>query len=365
MSTVAVADGQAAQPPLVHALILTEFDILKGSTVRHRYPEGSLAECPNDWFAEHMLPEGVHNRASDETIMFLERGAPDILYLLNVVHSRRDSSVKRGAVVKALAIATRYNHLTVFRAPLIMALDHYFDSPTVDVLRELYDALNAVDLSQMPRPSATEQQLMRRGVAARSLGSHVVTHCPSEWMWSTSCALRVSSVPLRFPLYCSPDEVVNPLDEPILTTLAATLGDQTMRVFNAVLAGKRVLFVGYNHAAQDVCRFVLAAASMVSPPVEGILRRVYPYANLTDLSFLETPGYIAGVTNPVFEGNVSWWDLLVVLNLSERSAAVFSPEEKAREDEKRSKKTPVPPPQPPPPPPSDGAAAVSEETDHQ
>ena len=193
----------------------------------------------------------------------------------------------------------------------------------------------------------------------------MVTHCPSEWMWSTSCALRVSSVPLRFPLYCSPDEVVNPLDEPILTTLAATLGDQTMRVFNAVLAGKRVLFVGYNHAAQDVCRFVLAAASMVSPPVEGILRRVYPYANLTDLSFLETPGYIAGLTNPVFEGNVSWWDLLVVLNLSERSAAVFSPEEKAREDEKRSKKTPVPPPQPPPPPPSDGAAAVSEETDHQ
>ena len=59
---------------------------------------------------------------------------------------------------------------------------------------------------------------------------------------------------------------------------------------------------------------------------------MYPYANLTDLSFLETPGYIAGVTNPVFEGNVSWWDLLVVLNLSERSAAVFSPEEKARED---------------------------------
>ena len=293
------SSAEVAPPPLVHALILTEFDILKGSTVRHRYPEGSLADCPNDWFAEHMLPEGVHNRASDETIMFLARDAPRIMYLLNVVHAKRDATVQRGAVVKALAIATHYNHIAAFRAPLIMALDHYFESPSIDVLRELYDTLNAVDLASMPRPSPTEQQLMRRGVTARSLGSPVPAHCPGDWVWKTTCTLRESSVPLRFPLYCSPDEVVNPLDEAVLTTLTATLGEQTMRVFNAVLAGKRVLFVGYNHAAQDVCRFVLAAASMVSPPVEGILRRVYPYANLTDLSFLETPGYIAGVTNPV------------------------------------------------------------------
>ena len=68
----------------------------------------------------------------------------------------------------------------------------------------------------------------------------------------------------------------------------------------------------------------------------------------------------------VFEGNVSWWDLLVVLNLSERTATVFSPEEKAREDDKRSKKTAPPPPPPPPPPAADGGnAAMSEEREHQ
>lgn len=39
-------------------------------------------------------------------------------------------------------------------------------------------------------------------------------------------------------------------------------------VYNAVLTGQRVLFVGYNHAAGDVCKIVLAACALVSPPVE-------------------------------------------------------------------------------------------------
>lgn len=29
--------------------------------------------CSDDWFAEHMLPEGAHNHALDWTVMFLNR----------------------------------------------------------------------------------------------------------------------------------------------------------------------------------------------------------------------------------------------------------------------------------------------------
>jgi hypothetical protein len=39
------------------------------------------------------------------------------------------------------------------------------------------------------------------------------------------------------------------------------------------------------------------------------------YAHLSDLSFLEQPGYVAGVTNPMFETREEWWDLLCVLDL--------------------------------------------------
>ena len=56
--------------PLVDYILLAEFDIDTGSTVRHQYP----VEVPGykaDWFAENMLPEGAHNRTQDWTYIFL------------------------------------------------------------------------------------------------------------------------------------------------------------------------------------------------------------------------------------------------------------------------------------------------------
>lgn len=41
-----------------------------------------------------------------------------------------------------------------------------------------------------------------------------------------------------------------------------------MAIYNAVLTGQRVLFVGYNHSAGEVCKIVLAACALVSPPVQ-------------------------------------------------------------------------------------------------
>jgi len=128
-----------------------------------------------------------------------------------------------------------------------------------------------------------------------------------------------------------PDEVL----EAPLTLLVKIFGPGTMRIYNAVLQGHRVLFVGCNHAAGDVCRLALAAASLVAPPLSGVVRRrVYPYANLTDLAFLEAPGYIAGVTNPVFETNESWWDILCELHLSDGTGRVLTAKEKREENER-------------------------------
>ena len=82
--------------------------------------------------------------------------------------------------------------------------------------------------------------------------------------------------------------------------------DASHCIYPPPIAKKRVLFVGYNHAAKDVCRAVLSAVAMVAP-IPNIIHRTHPYANLTDLSFLDTPGYIAGVTNPMFLERDAWW----------------------------------------------------------
>ena len=78
---------------------------------------------------------------------------------------------------------------------------------------------------------------------------------------------------------------------------------------------------------------------MVCPPLTGLIGRVFPYTNLCYLDFLTvylalslpsiptpvallpscfsppltdqySPGYITGVTNPMFEEHPEWWDLL-------------------------------------------------------
>ena len=43
---------------------------------------------------------------------------------------------------------------------------------------------------------------------------------------------------------------------------------------------------------------------------QGTLLRAYPYACLTAMQFLQVSGYIAGVTNPIFEQRQEWWDVL-------------------------------------------------------
>lgn len=256
------------------------------------------------------IPEGAHGRQNDETIAFLRRPdsspsaagtaaaadrapAPPPLYFLSLVASRRDASVRRGAVVKALAVATPHQYLEVFKTPLVLALDHYLslslkgsrdrgadgggasgggEGATADrdaaaaeaaaraevaVLAGLFAALNGVDLSELPRHLGPARALMWRGVpgtAAFSAGASprgrggsggggtatlaLTAHCPSAWTWQASCTLKASHgtgdvttvLPLSFPAHASPDDVVG-ADTPILSTLAATLGgDQLLQV---------------------------------------------------------------------------------------------------------------------------------------
>ena len=57
---------------IVDYLLLAEFDIETGSTLRYQYPCG-IPNCKPDWLAENMLPEGSHNREHDWTYIFLNR----------------------------------------------------------------------------------------------------------------------------------------------------------------------------------------------------------------------------------------------------------------------------------------------------
>ena len=151
-----------------------------------------------DWFAEYMLPEGAHNRDSDFTYIFLNRNSPHIeeefwsspkdrtyehnndadnmnkkndpaekadpfLYGINLVKTKFDNSVRRGAIVKAICVFSKYPFVEILKKPLELVMEKYFLNPVAEVLQAFYASLNAVDLSNLPRPDYLEQCLMRRG----------------------------------------------------------------------------------------------------------------------------------------------------------------------------------------------------------
>ncbi|KAI1337933.1 spindle pole body interacting protein [Xylariaceae sp. FL0016] len=92
----------------------------------------------------------------------LEGGeGPPLIYVLNLVYTKHDKSVKRGAVVKAMAICTRHPFLHIYKPLLLLALEEYFKSPVPETLAMLYDSVNSMDLSLMPRLSLLERYLLQ------------------------------------------------------------------------------------------------------------------------------------------------------------------------------------------------------------
>ncbi|EKM58113.1 uncharacterized protein PHACADRAFT_139764 [Phanerochaete carnosa HHB-10118-sp] len=167
-------------------VLLADFDIDRGAQLTYQFPqplgtdEGLLANL--------MLPDGAERQPEDWTIFFLnqtplntiapvlaldtpgvrtsrieedEDGNPELLYVLNLVRTKLDKTVRRGAIVKAMAICTRHSFIEIFKPVLLMALDDYFSDPSQDCLARLFDAVNSMDISHAPRLSRYEKLIMR------------------------------------------------------------------------------------------------------------------------------------------------------------------------------------------------------------
>ena len=127
--------------------------------------------------AELMLPDQSHVRTEDWTVFFLyhqeghtkleyhiynenEKNAASKLYVLNLVNTKFDKDVKRGAIVKAMCIVTPHPFFQVFKPLLLLALDEYFKEPSIQCLQKLYDSINSIDLSRIPRLNFFERQIV-------------------------------------------------------------------------------------------------------------------------------------------------------------------------------------------------------------
>ncbi|KIL66165.1 hypothetical protein M378DRAFT_75418 [Amanita muscaria Koide BX008] len=147
--------------------------------------------------------------------------------------------------------------------------------------------------------------------------------------YHTTVAYRDHQLPIKVPLSTFPEEVGDYSLISLIKVFAShqsvtgpqhphlhTNGPQTHPIiilFNALITGKRIIFLGHKKPAGDVSSFVLAACALASGcgvVLRGFIERAFPYANLENRDEWENvPAYIAGVTNPIFETSRAW-DLL-------------------------------------------------------
>lgn len=183
---------------------------------------------------------------------------------------------------------------------LVEALEMYYTNPTVEVLAAVYESLNQIKLDAYPVLNPTEQFFLKMRclrTTLRSIDQGYISPLPTPVMMpvvevSVSMqhpAKTSEDVPssgaayVSIPLARSPDEIgdIN------ISRFIKLFGDSSMRIYSAIMARQRVLFVGYNHAACDLAQMVFTAVAMCAPPLSGIIKRAVPYATLSDLSFLE------------------------------------------------------------------------------
>ncbi|KAF2719104.1 spindle pole body interacting protein [Polychaeton citri CBS 116435] len=339
--------------------------------------EGSVAGEEDSAEAEDesdddLLDEDEEETDSDEELDRMADGPP-LVYVLNLVNTKHDTTTRRGAICKAMAVCTRHSFLHIYKPLLLIALEKYFADPTIDTLASLYNAVNGMDLSLLPRLSPYEKFLLQ-GTDAKDLFIEKFETIIAQHMVASGSAGQLEDTSPTSPnqhqqhqqprsRYGLPrdthefESVVNYMNIPvpikIPTALAVeTVGDFSLvnliKIFttphstspqpfnplhphlttggptthpiivlvNALLTQKRIIILGHNLPSSDVADAVLAACALASGGMlRGFTRHAFPYTDLTKIDdLLKVPGFIAGVTNPAFSHHEEWWDLLCDLS---------------------------------------------------
>ncbi|KAH6576898.1 hypothetical protein BASA62_001133 [Batrachochytrium salamandrivorans] len=302
------------------------------------------------------------HRVTQEDLPPLPTLEEPLLYVINMVSMKIISGARRSARVKAMAIASRHPWVHVFKPLLVLALDKYFISPSEKVISDLFSVLNGVDARSIPILTLPERKVLRTLLrnniphhganfeqTAMLLKHYDPTDEPLELLdYIVDPAIIVNfnghALPVKVPLASLPSEFGDFSFIKLLSIFGApglsnpqlplkwrnelpycwhphldcgALTHPLIVLIFALLTEKRVLFLGYGKPSSEVSSCVLACTAIASGGglIPDAISRSFPYVGLASVDMLlKVPGYIAGVTNPVFEEQAAWWDVLCNLN---------------------------------------------------
>ncbi|CAH2351370.1 hypothetical protein CLIB1423_03S04786 [[Candida] railenensis] len=152
------------------------------------------------------------------------------------------------------------------------------------------------------------------------------------------------NIPIKIPLIELPDTIgdyLNPTDinfKPNLmnllnASLATDVKNNDLTIYglqtppiiiliNALLTGKKILFLGYEKSSSCIIDYILLTLKIISGGgiLSGFLTNfnVFPMIDVSKIDILEScDSYLAGTINPFFKNNDNWWDLLYDLDTNE------------------------------------------------
>lgn len=227
--------------------------------------------------ADLALPDGGHLYTEDATLIVLDPPPSEIfqstekgpLYGMVYFRNKPDSTVKRGAIQKSFLLFSFKPLFTVFEPLMKIGLSRILDKGEKPdkVLKSFYTALT---------DESVKKEL-------------------SINLWSEKILIKM------------PKLVEDQFVGASLIDLVQKFKKDTMLIWNGLLTGKRIMFVGT--PAKQVLNCCLATPLLVQP-LTGFSKNIHPYIALTDLEPIMKKGVISGTTNLLFESKPDiWWDI--------------------------------------------------------
>lgn len=229
-----------------------------------------------------------------------------------MVQTRHDRSLKRGAVVKALAICSPIPCHFAFQDLLNAALDDLLrqEDDTIEILQRVYETINSVELSKELDPHHSFAFRRRTCCARKDNWGKIIKAPGSEKLMELNPGNTFEDQTKRMVLWNTqriPILVVPNPHDGMLMGLIQTFEHEVMHIYRALRANRRILILGAQAPAGTVCQAVLATHALRRPISKT---RLFPYVPLGhEATLLNCPNYVAGVTNPVFQFKTELWDV--------------------------------------------------------
>lgn len=363
--------------PNIDFVISSEFHVDKGPSIVLLFPNDIPGLPQLTFFAELMIPDQIHKRREDYTFFLLHKNfatgefqykysatesEADPFFVYTIVNNVEDDTVRRGSVIKALSIVTRLVYFKHFKPLLLIALDLYIRTNDVGVLKDLFEAINRKDLRVSQQKQSAIKKLLVTSILDLPLNEKIYLDetfrnrllgilsanndlfIRKDLSYNSVVKFNNMDIPIKVPVLLLPDTIgdyFNPTDlnfkSNLINILKANLvtlhhnneitvyGPATPPIvvlINALLTGKRILFVSYENSAGYIIDHILVTLKLITGG--GILTdiltnyNVFPLVDVSKVDLLsECDSYLAGTINPFFKGNDSLWDLMYDLDANE------------------------------------------------